>query len=97
MVTHLDTVTLTPDGPDRVRVSGVRGSPPPATLKVGTNTLGGYRNAMSFVLCGLDIEEKAALVRDQLEATVGTDGLTWRLARTDHAGRGRPRRRPARC
>jgi hypothetical protein len=84
VVTHLDTVTLTPDGPDRVRVSGVRGSPPPDTLKVGTNTLGGYRNSMSFVLCGLDIEAKAALVRDQLEATVGPEGLTWRLARTDH-------------
>ena len=84
VVTHLDTVTLTPDGPDRVRVSGVRGSPPPDTLKVGTNTLGGYRNSMSFVLCGLDIEAKAALVRDQLEATVGSEGLTWRLARTDH-------------
>jgi hypothetical protein len=85
VVTHLDTVSLTEEAPDRVRVSGVRGSPPPDTLKVGTNTLGGYRNSMSFVLCGLDIEEKAALVRDQLEASVGADGLTWRLARTDHA------------
>jgi hypothetical protein len=84
VTTHLDTITLTQEGPDRVRVSGVRGSPPPHTLKVGTNTLGGYRNSMAFVLCGLDIEEKAALVRDQLEASVGVDGLTWRLARTDH-------------
>jgi hypothetical protein len=83
-VTRLDTITLTQEEPDRVRVSGVRGSPPPDTLKVGTNTLGGFRNSMSFVLCGLDIEEKAALVRDQMEASVGRDGLTWRLARTDH-------------
>jgi hypothetical protein len=65
-------------------VSGVRGSPPPETVKVGVNTLGGYRNAMTFVLCGLDIEAKAALAREQLEAAVGPDGLTWRLARTDH-------------
>jgi hypothetical protein len=48
------------------------------------NTLGGYRNAMTFVLCGLDIEAKAALVREQMEAAVGAGGLTWRLARTDH-------------
>jgi hypothetical protein len=88
VVTHLDTVGLVQESTDRVRVSGVRGSAPPATLKVGTNTIGGYRNTMSFVLCGLDIEAKAALVRDQLEASVGPDGLVWRLARTDHPDAG---------
>ena len=61
------------------------GEPPPATVKVGVNTLDGFRNGMTFVLCGLDIDEKAALVRGQLTDAVGTDGLTWRLARTDHA------------
>ncbi|MEU7585893.1 acyclic terpene utilization AtuA family protein [Micromonospora sp. NPDC049230] len=85
VVTRLDTVTLRPDGPDRVRVSGVRGTPPPATLKVGVNNLGGFRNSMTFVLCGLDIEAKAALVRGQVEEAVGKDGLEFTLARTDHA------------
>jgi acyclic terpene utilization AtuA family protein len=85
VVTHLDAVALRQVGPDRVAVSGARGSPPPPTLKVGVNTLGGYRNAMTFVLCGLDIAEKAALVRGQLEAAIGPAGLTWRLARTDRA------------
>ncbi len=85
VVTHLDTVTLTPDGPDRVRVSGVRGTPPPETLKVGVNNLGGFRNSMTFVLCGLDIPAKAALVRGQVEEAVGKDGLEFVLARTDHA------------
>jgi hypothetical protein len=84
VTTRFDTITLADDGPDRVRVSGVAGEPPPPTVKVGVNTLGGYRNSMSFVLCGLDIEAKAALVREQLEAAVGPDGLTWRLAHTDH-------------
>ncbi|MER5457856.1 acyclic terpene utilization AtuA family protein [Micromonospora sp. NPDC002389] len=84
VVTRLDTVELSQDGPDRVRVSGVRGTPPPETLKVGVNNLGGFRNSMTFVLCGLDIEAKAALVRAQLEAAVGTDGLEFQLARTDH-------------
>jgi hypothetical protein len=81
---RFDTIRLRPDGTDRVRVEDVRGIDPPPYLKVGINTLGGYRNTMSFVLCGLDIEEKAALARAQLEAAVGTEGLTWRLARTDH-------------
>jgi hypothetical protein len=84
VVAHIDTVALERAGPDRVAVSGVRGSPPPPTLKVGANALGGYRNAMTFVLTGLDIEAKAALVRDQLTASVGKDGLEFALARTDH-------------
>jgi len=88
VVTHLDTATLEPDGPDRVRISGVRGSPPPATVKVGVNNLGGFRNAMTFVLTGLDIEAKAALVRTQLTESVGEDGLEFRLARTDHVDSG---------
>ncbi|MER5701050.1 acyclic terpene utilization AtuA family protein [Micromonospora sp. NPDC002296] len=84
VVTRLDTVELIADGPDRVRVTGVRGTPPPDTLKVGVNNLGGFRNSMTFVLCGLDIPAKAALVRGQVEAAVGTDGLEFVLARTDH-------------
>ena len=68
-------------GPGRGRTRACRRR---TRSRSGVNTLGGYRNAMSFVLCGLDIEEKAALVREQLEAAVGTEGLTWRLARTDH-------------
>ncbi|MGW1059549.1 acyclic terpene utilization AtuA family protein [Micromonospora rubida] len=84
VVTRLDTVELGADGPDRVRVTGVRGIPPPDTLKVGVNNLGGFRNSMTFVLCGLDIPAKAALVRGQVEAAVGTDGLEFVLARTDH-------------
>ncbi|MFD7641524.1 acyclic terpene utilization AtuA family protein [Kitasatospora sp. NPDC059795] len=83
---RLDTVTLTPDGPDRVRIDGVRGEAPPATLKVGLNRLGGYRNELVFVLTGLDIEAKAALVQRQLTQAL-TDPpaeLRWTLARTDH-------------
>jgi Acyclic terpene utilisation family protein AtuA len=43
-----------------VRISGVRGSPPPPTLKVALNDAGGFRNTMTLVLTGLDIEAKAA-------------------------------------
>jgi len=59
VVAHFDTIRLEQDGPDRVRISGTRGSPPPATAKVAINFLGGYRNTMTLVLTGLDIEEKA--------------------------------------
>ncbi|MGF2943782.1 acyclic terpene utilization AtuA family protein [Mycobacterium sp. Lab-001] len=84
---RMDSVELSSDGPDRVRVSGVRGEPPPPTLKVSLNGIGGYRNAMTFVLTGLDVEAKAALVRHQLASalTVEPAELVWTLARTDHA------------
>ncbi|HVV22444.1 MAG TPA: acyclic terpene utilization AtuA family protein, partial [Pseudonocardiaceae bacterium] len=85
VTSRFDTITLTGDGADRVRISGVRGEAPPDTAKVCLNTLAGFRNGATFVLCAPDIEAKADLVRAQLAAEVGEDGVTWTLARTDHA------------
>lgn len=87
---RLDTVRIASDGEDRVRIHGVRGEAPPATLKVGLNRLGGFRNEVTFVLTGLDIERKATLVREQLglalsEAKSAPAEVRWDLARTDHA------------
>lgn len=83
---RMDSVELAADGPDRVRISGVTGEPPPPTYKVSLNSIGGFRNSTTFVLTGLDIEAKAELVRTQLEAamTVRPAELEWTLARTDH-------------
>jgi hypothetical protein len=83
---RVDTIELSNDGADRVLVSGVRGEPPPSTLKVSLNTIGGFRNAMTFVLTGLDIDAKAELVRRQLETALAAKPaeLEWTLARTDH-------------
>ena len=84
---RMDTIELSDDGPDRVRISGVTGEPPPPTLKVSLNSIGGFRNAMTFVLTGLDIEAKADLVRRQLDSALSVKPaeLEWTLARTDHA------------
>jgi hypothetical protein len=84
---RVDTIELSDDGPDRVRISGVKGEPPPPTLKVSLNSIGGFRNEMALVLTGLDIEAKAELVRRQLETslTVKPAEMEWTLARTDHA------------
>ncbi|TDK90156.1 DUF1446 domain-containing protein [Mycolicibacterium mucogenicum] len=83
---RVDSLELTSDGADRVRISGVRGEAPPPTLKVSLNSIGGFRNAASFILTGLDIEAKADLLQRQLEAgiTQRPAELQWTLARTDH-------------
>jgi len=66
VTTHLDSIEVAQAGPDRVAVSGVRGSAPPAQLKVCVNELGGFRNTVEFVLTGLEVEAKANWVREQL-------------------------------
>ncbi|MGV9739834.1 acyclic terpene utilization AtuA family protein [Nocardia farcinica] len=82
---RLDSIRLTQEGPDRVLVDGVVGEAPPPQLKVSLNTLGGFRNEMSFILTGLDIEAKAALAQRQLEdwLPVRPAELEWTLARLD--------------
>ena len=59
---RFDTITLEQLGADRVRISGVRGEPPPPTLKVAANRLGGFRNSATVALTGLDVDAKAELV-----------------------------------
>lgn len=84
---RMDSVTLTQQGIDRVRISGARGEAPPPTLKVSLNSIGGFWNSVTFVLTGLDIEAKAELLQRQLHNVlkVRPAELEWTLARTDHA------------
>ena len=59
---RFDTIRLEQIAHDRVRITDVRGEPPPPTLKVAMNEHGGYRNDLAVALTGLDIEAKAAAV-----------------------------------
>ncbi|MFT6559752.1 MAG: hypothetical protein ACJAYR_003639 [Sneathiella sp.] len=87
VIAHFDTLTIQQVGPDRVRVSGCRGTNPPPQHKVCMNILGGYRNSMELVLTGLDIEEKAEIFTDVLFKLVGGKGafddVSIDLIRTD--------------
>ena len=71
VVAHFDTIHLEQAGTDRVALTGTRGSPPPDTLKVALNMLGGYRNTMTMVLTGLDIEDKASHATTMLFGLLG--------------------------
>ena len=71
VITHFDTVRVGQAGPDRVALTGTRGSPPPGSLKVALNMLGGYRNTMTLVITGLDIEQKAEHARQLLFTRLG--------------------------
>ncbi len=87
VVAHFDTVELCQQDVDRVRIRGTRGSAPSGMLKVAINYVGGYRNTMTLVLTGLDIEKKAAAAEAQLFDVLGRkdqfDEVDVRLLRFD--------------
>jgi hypothetical protein len=68
---RFDTIRLTDEGADRVRVSGVQGAPPPATTKVCLNNLFGHRNSMTLILTGLDIAAKARILEETIVEALG--------------------------
>jgi hypothetical protein len=84
---HFDTLHLEQDGVDRVAVRGAHGTPPPDVTKVAINLLGGYRNTMTMVVTGLDIEEKARHATAQLLGAIehlDLEAVDVQLLRTDH-------------
>ncbi|MGH3344065.1 MAG: acyclic terpene utilization AtuA family protein [Carbonactinosporaceae bacterium] len=88
VVARFDTLRLRQEGTDRVRLSGSTGEPAPELLKVGAVCPAGWRNAMTFVLTGLDIEAKAELAQQALWGLVpggreAFDAVEVRLLRAD--------------
>ncbi|MFV1991074.1 MAG: acyclic terpene utilization AtuA family protein, partial [Acidimicrobiales bacterium] len=85
---RFDTIRLIQQGHDRVGISETRGEPPPETLKVATNEMGGFRSDISVALTGLDIEAKAELVESAFWAACkykpeDFDEVTTAVVRTD--------------
>lgn len=66
VISCFETIELSQEGPDRVRMQGVKGLPPTDTAKVCINLLSSHRNSMTLVLTGLDIEEKAKIFEEAL-------------------------------
>ena len=74
-----------------MRIAGVRGEPPPATLKVTANLDAGWRNAMTLALTGAQVAEKARFAADAVWA--GIPGGRGGLRRDGRGALGRPHRR----
>jgi hypothetical protein len=53
--------------PNRVAISGVKGLPPPATTKAMIAAKGGFQCETTFYINGLDVAEKAELMKKQLQ------------------------------
>ncbi len=77
VIVAFDSLRVDQEGPDRVRVSGAVGLPAPDSTKVAVNYPAGYRNSMTFVMTGLDIEAKADLAERTLWSLLpgGRDGF----------------------
>jgi len=71
VVARFDTIQIQDEGGDRVRITGVKGEPPTDSTKVCINDFSGYRNSMTVVLTGLDIEAKAKIVEETLFESLG--------------------------
>ena len=80
----LTDVTVTQVGPDRVSLTGVRGTPPSPTTKLAITAPGGFESSVSFYATGLDLEAKAALLTTHVERI--TAGLDLSLLRVDRIG-----------
>jgi hypothetical protein len=96
-VARFDSITLTQEGPDRVRVSGARGAPAPEKLKVSISFEDGFRAFGRLMVSGPDAMAKArkvaevfwecaggkALYADAREQFVGWDSCHAPLAKDE--------------
>jgi hypothetical protein len=80
------TARLREVGPDRVEISETVGAPPPPTTKLGLGFLAGYRNRMTFVVPGTDVDAKVELLQAQLAPALrDVAEVRWTLHRTSSA------------
>lgn len=68
---------MLPDGRDRVRIDGVRGSPPTPTYKVSISYDDGWKAGGQLTISGPDALEKAKLCAEIVWKRLALDGFTY--------------------
>ncbi|KEF54890.1 uncharacterized protein A1O9_09333 [Exophiala aquamarina CBS 119918] len=67
----IDQAVFTQIGPDRVAPAGIKAYLPPPTTKLGITAHGEYSVEVHYALVGLEIEEKAAMIEEQIRKCMG--------------------------
>lgn len=73
VVAYIENVSAVQEAEDRVRVSGIKGLPPPITTRVGITAYGGYQAEWHFYLVGLDMQEKVQWMEEQARHAIGEE------------------------
>jgi hypothetical protein len=81
--TDFTALQLTQDGPDRVRVTNARGTPPPPTLKLSMVYRHGYRAVGTVLISGPNVIAKGERLAEMVWHRVGTE---FADRRTDFIG-----------
>jgi hypothetical protein len=77
VIADFGSVALAQDGPDRVRVSGARGSAPTPTYKVSLSYQDGWKALGQLTVSGPDALAKAQLCSDVVWKRLAYDGCTF--------------------
>jgi len=77
VVADFTSIQLEQDGRDRVRVSGIAGSPPTDTFKVSISYASGYKAVGQLTVSGPDAVAKARLCADIVFERLALDGVEF--------------------
>jgi len=77
VIADFTSIHLDQEGPDRVRVSGIRGRAKTPTYKVSASYLAGYKTTGQITLCGPRAADKARLAAECVWKRLARAGITF--------------------